>query len=97
MRKCYACVECFDEGEKVSNILKFSNKVLKKYFNLSLKSEPLVDKVRKRYSLLTIKDFKTINSFKIDTIKTNLISYPWEIYSREGKLEEVNKKLHKFL
>ena len=97
MRKCYACVECFDEGEKVSNIVKFSNKVLNNYFNLSLKSEPLVDKVRKRYSLLTIKDFKTINSFKIDTIKTNLISYPWEIYSREGKLEEVNKKLHKFL
>ena len=47
MRKCYACVECFDEGEKVSNILKFSNKVLKKYFNLSLKSEPLVDKEEK--------------------------------------------------
>ena len=47
----FVCNVCFDEGEKVSNILKFSNKVLKKYFNLSLKSEPLIDKVRKRYSI----------------------------------------------
>tara|TARA_B100000963_G_scaffold109706_1_gene95499 strand:+ start:15297 stop:16544 length:1248 start_codon:yes stop_codon:yes gene_type:complete len=97
MKKYYACVECFDEREKVSDILKFSNKLLKKHFNLSLNSKPLVDKVRKRYSLLTKQDFKTIKSFKINTIKTNLISYPWEIYSREGKLEEVKKKLHKFL
>ena len=49
------------------------------------------DTCQKRYSILTHHDKKTLIKFKKDTINSNLISGPWELYSREDKFKNIKK------
>ena len=86
-------VECFDENIKVTKIIDDINYVLKKFnYNLKIKNKKTFnDSFQKRYSILTHNDKKTLIKFKKDTINSNLISGPWELYSREDKFKNIKK------
>lgn len=85
-------IECFDENEDLEKIREFGNNILKSINkNITIKNLKVTEKLQKRYSVLTKSDKETLEKFKHFAKKTNLIVSPWELYSREIKLLNINK------
>lgn len=94
----FCSLECFDENETMEDICVNANKIIKStkkdiYLKNNVKSEV----IQKRYSLLTLKDFKILKEFKTKTKKSNLIPSPWEHYSSTKKLSILENTLKNIL
>ncbi len=86
-KKTYCSVECFNEKEDIKKIKKMITKIL---FSLKmkifLKDKQKSDITQKRYSLLSVRDYKILKNFKKRIAKSNLIPSPWEHSSSQKKL-----------
>jgi len=53
---------------------------------ISLEDKQKSDIIQKRYSLLSVKDYKILKNFKKRVSRSNLIPSPWEYSSSQKKL-----------
>ena len=84
-------IECFNEEESSKKICKDANKILKLLkFKIKLINLLKHQTIQKRYSTLTHTDKFLLNDLKKYATNTNLIPWPWELYSREGKILKIN-------
>tara|TARA_B100000959_G_C14988557_1_gene626681 strand:+ start:614 stop:1855 length:1242 start_codon:yes stop_codon:yes gene_type:complete len=86
-KKKYCSVECFNEKEDIKKIKKMINKILFSLkIKISLEDKQKSDIIQKRYSLLSVKDYKILKNFKKRVSRSNLIPSPWEYSSSQKKL-----------
>ncbi len=93
-KNLFCSVECLNESEDFKKIKKDANIILKSFNKkICLVGDKIFDITQKRYSVLSIKDYKILRDFKNKILDTNLIPSPWEFASSEKRLNILESTL----
>ena len=93
-------IETMSQKLDSANIIKYCNRIFKKFFtenNLKILDNLKNFEIKKKYVLVTNKDYQIIKEFNKKTEDTNLVQGNWLIYSRDDKINFFIKKLKKKL